>query len=70
MISNTSKIVEKIGFEWKTECESFSGKVLQKNILHIQPGPTPLATSSFKPKECFNRLLFYEELQLKIVKTV
>lgn len=42
-IPNTSKIVGKNGFEWKTECERSRGKVSQKNIVHIRPGPSPLA---------------------------
>lgn len=60
-IPNTSKIVGKNGFEWKTECERFKGKVSQKNLVHIRPGPSPIAISSFKPKECF-KLFFTDDL--------
>ncbi|XP_060879204.1 piggyBac transposable element-derived protein 4-like [Metopolophium dirhodum] len=60
-ISNTSEIVGKNGFVWKTECNYSSGKVPQKNIVHIRPGPSYLAKSAYTPKECF-KLFFTDEL--------
>lgn len=60
-ISNTSEIVGKNGFIWKTECNYSSGKVPQKNIVHIRPGPSYLAKSAYTPKECF-KLFFTDEL--------
>ncbi|KAL4143992.1 hypothetical protein QTP88_006237 [Uroleucon formosanum] len=60
-IYNTSEIVGKNGFIWKTECNYSSGKVPQKNIVHIRPGPSYLAKSAYTPKECF-KLFFTDEL--------
>lgn len=51
----------KNGFVCKTECNHFSGKVPQKNIVYIRPGTSCLEKSAYTPKEYF-KLLFTDEL--------
>jgi len=60
-IPNKSEIMGKNGFLWKTQSTKSGGKVSQKNIIHIRPGPTLRAINSYEPIECF-KLFFTDEL--------